>query len=88
MGHLTDTISFGDNSIVARPVCSKCGAPMWLTRIQPDKPSFARRTLECPRCQHSIIEVVELEISLSERQLGRRLAALVLQLISKDAERT
>jgi DNA-directed RNA polymerase subunit RPC12/RpoP len=41
-----------------RPACAKCGAPMWLTRIQPDK--RARRTLECPRCQHRIIEVIEL----------------------------
>ena len=87
MGHFTDSTSLRDNSTVVRPVCSKCGAPMWLTRIQPDKPGFARRTLECPRCHHSMIEVIGLETSLSEHQLGRRLAALILQAISKDAER-
>jgi DNA-directed RNA polymerase subunit RPC12/RpoP len=48
-----------------RPACTKCGAPMWLTRIQPDKPGFARRTLECPRCQRRIIEVIELEKAAS-----------------------
>ena len=45
----------------ARPVCSKCYAPMWLTRIQPDKPGCARRTFECPRCQDQMTEVIELE---------------------------
>lgn len=71
----------------APSMCTMCGAPMWLTRIQPDKPGCARRTLECPRCHQSIVEVVELETPLSERQLGSRLAALILQAIGKDAER-
>jgi DNA-directed RNA polymerase subunit RPC12/RpoP len=44
-----------------RPVCSKCGAPMWLTRIEPDKSGFARRSFECPRCQNQMTEVIELE---------------------------
>jgi DNA-directed RNA polymerase subunit RPC12/RpoP len=49
------------SKVAARPVCSKCGTPMWLTRIQPDKPGCARRTFECPRCQHQMISVIELE---------------------------
>jgi DNA-directed RNA polymerase subunit RPC12/RpoP len=44
-----------------RPVCSKCGAPMWLTRIEPDKSGFARRRFECPQCQHQMTEVIELK---------------------------
>jgi hypothetical protein len=48
-----------------RPVCSKCGAPMWLTRIQPGKPGFARRTLECPQCQNAVTEIIELEKRLA-----------------------
>jgi hypothetical protein len=53
---------FGKESraITVRPVCAKCYTPMWLTRIQPDKPGFARRTFECPRCHHQISEVIEL----------------------------
>jgi hypothetical protein len=43
------------------PVCSKCGTPMWLTRIQPDQPGYARRSLECPCCHHQMTEVIELE---------------------------
>jgi len=34
---------------------------MWLTRIEPDRRGFARRTFECPRCQTKISELVELE---------------------------
>jgi uncharacterized paraquat-inducible protein A len=37
-----------------RPVCSKCGAPMWLIRIEPEKP-------ECPRCQNQMTEIIDLE---------------------------
>jgi DNA-directed RNA polymerase subunit RPC12/RpoP len=44
-----------------RPVCTKCGTPMWLTRIQPDQPGYARRSFECPRCHHQMTEVIELE---------------------------
>jgi ribosomal protein S27AE len=50
-----------DNPTPARPVCSKCGAPMWLIRIEPDKFGFARRTFECPRCQNQVTEVIDLE---------------------------
>ena len=40
------------------PKCAKCGAPMWLAFIEPDKPDHDRRTFECPRCQSEQIEVV------------------------------
>jgi hypothetical protein len=45
----------------ARPVCCKCGAPMWLIRIEPDNAGCARRTFECPRCQNQMTEVIDLE---------------------------
>ena len=55
-------VHFADSPVTTtvRPYCSKCGAPMWLTRIEPDKPGFARRSFECPRCQHQMTEVIEL----------------------------
>ena len=39
---------FVNNSLATpvRPVCSKCGAPMWLIRIEPEKPDYALRTFE------------------------------------------
>jgi len=52
---------FADGTTTVRPVCSTCDTPLWLTRIQPDKPGFLRRTFECPRCQNQIAEVIELE---------------------------
>lgn len=54
---------FIDNSAATpvRPVCSKCGAPMWLIRIEPEKPDRAQRTFECPRCQNQMVEVINLE---------------------------
>ena len=62
MGHFG---TFADGTSISRPVCSQCGAPLWLTRIQPDKPGFARRTFECPRCQNQISEVIQLEKAAS-----------------------
>src|SRR5690348_14025504 len=54
---------FFDNSLAApvRPVCSKCGALMWLIRIEPHKLGCAQRTYECPRCQNQMTDVVNLE---------------------------
>jgi len=57
--------TFADSASIERPACSKCGAPLWLTRIAPDKPGFARRSFECPRCQNQISEVIELEKAAS-----------------------
>jgi ribosomal protein S27AE len=42
-----------DSSETHRPPCPKCGAPMWLTRIEPDHPGVDRRTFECARCEHN-----------------------------------
>jgi DNA-directed RNA polymerase subunit RPC12/RpoP len=61
MVHWADRKIFADGTATMRPVCSKCGAPLWLIRIEPDKPGFARRTFECPRCQSRISEAIELE---------------------------
>jgi DNA-directed RNA polymerase subunit RPC12/RpoP len=36
--------------------CAKCGAPMWLTRIEPD---HDRRTFECQACGNSKTEIVK-----------------------------
>ena len=44
---------------IVHPTCAKCGAPMWLTRIEPDKPSLEKRTFECQACQNEAIEVVK-----------------------------
>jgi hypothetical protein len=38
---------------------SKCGAPMWMTRIEPDGPSLEKRTFECQACQNEAIEIVK-----------------------------
>jgi DNA-directed RNA polymerase subunit RPC12/RpoP len=53
-----------DDNLLAKPeqpVCSKCGAPMWLIRIVPEKAGRAQRTFECPRCQNRMTEVIDLE---------------------------
>jgi DNA-directed RNA polymerase subunit RPC12/RpoP len=44
---------------INRPMCPRCGAQMWIARIEPDEPDHERRTFECPECNHSIIEVVQ-----------------------------
>ncbi len=33
-----------------RPPCSECGAKMWLTRIEPDRPGYEIRTFACTKC--------------------------------------
>jgi hypothetical protein len=37
----------------------KCGAPMWLSRIEPDEPNHDRRTFQCLQCDQSHTEVVK-----------------------------
>ena len=32
---------------IAHPRCARCGAPMWLTRIEPYEPDHDQRTFEC-----------------------------------------
>jgi hypothetical protein len=48
-------------SVFDRPACPKCSGPMDLTRIEPHKPGFDRRSFECPACQHSESSVVKFE---------------------------
>ena len=38
--------------LIGRPKCPKCGIQMALTRIEPDKPDYDRRTFDCPSCDH------------------------------------
>jgi hypothetical protein len=44
---------------IVHPTCAKCGAPMWLTRIEPDEPGLEKRTFECQACQNEAIEIVK-----------------------------
>ena len=44
---------------VLHPACPECGCYMMLDRVEPDKPEYGKRTFECPRCQHSEIEIVK-----------------------------
>jgi hypothetical protein len=44
---------------IVHPTCAKCGAPMWLTRIEPDEPASEQRTFECQACQNEAIEIVK-----------------------------
>jgi DNA-directed RNA polymerase subunit RPC12/RpoP len=41
------------------PKCPKCGAQMWVARVEPDKPDYDKRTYECPACENVIVEVVK-----------------------------
>jgi hypothetical protein len=43
-----------------RSRCENCDAVMWLASIEPDdKSDYDRRTFECPRCQHQMVEIVK-----------------------------
>lgn len=44
---------------IVQPRCAECGAPMWLTRIEPDEPGSEKRTFECQVCQNEAAEVVK-----------------------------
>jgi transposase-like protein len=41
---------------ITHPTCERCGAPMWLTRIEPDRPRHERRTFECKACGKTVVE--------------------------------
>jgi tRNA(Ile2) C34 agmatinyltransferase TiaS len=36
------------------PICPRCGARMWLSRIEPDEPGHDKRTFECPKCENVV----------------------------------
>jgi hypothetical protein len=44
---------------IVHPTCAKCGAPMWLTRIEPDEPGVGKRTFECQACGNSTMDTVK-----------------------------
>ena len=41
------------------PICQKCGASMWLERIESDAPGFDNRTFKCPQCENFVSEIVK-----------------------------
>jgi transposase-like protein len=43
----------------AHPDCPKCGAPMWLARIEPYEADHDQRTFECHTCGNSTTEIVK-----------------------------
>ena len=43
---------------IVHPRCAKCGAPMWLTRLEPDGPGWEKHTFECQACQNEAIDIV------------------------------
>jgi hypothetical protein len=51
--------STSDSQEITHPTCAKGGAPMWMTRIEPDGPSLEKRTFECQACQNEAIEIVK-----------------------------
>jgi len=44
---------------IAHPRCATCGAPMWLTRIEPYEPDHDQRTFECEACGNSTTEIIK-----------------------------
>ena len=44
---------------IERPICMKCEIPMWLGRVQPDKPGYDKRTFECPVCLDVMVVIVK-----------------------------
>ena len=46
-------------AVIDHPPCPKCGLPMWLARIEPDKLDHDLRTFECPSCEHTETKVVK-----------------------------
>jgi hypothetical protein len=44
---------------LVHPVCSVCGARMWVTRIEPEYFGRERHFFTCPRCKYEMSEVVD-----------------------------
>src|ERR1700757_777409 len=47
--------------VIACPSCPKCGTRMLLVHIFSDSPGHDQRTYECPRCEHEVTEIFQLE---------------------------
>jgi ribosomal protein S27AE len=45
--------------VLYQPNCPKCGARMWLARIEPDEPGHDKRIFECPQCESVTSEIVK-----------------------------
>lgn len=45
--------------VLSQPTCPRCGARMWLARIEPDEPGYDKRTFECPPCEETVCEIVK-----------------------------
>jgi transposase-like protein len=43
----------------AHPDCAKCGAPMWLSRIEPYEADHDQRTFECHECGNTTTAIVK-----------------------------
>jgi hypothetical protein len=52
----TNQDAFPDD--IVHPTCARCGAPMWLTRIEPDEPGKQLRNFECQARGNSTNELV------------------------------
>jgi hypothetical protein len=44
---------------IVHPTCVTCGAPTWLTRIEPDAPDHEKWMLECQACGNSTMDTVK-----------------------------
>ena len=44
---------------VNTPKCPRCGSPMKLERIEPEKPQHDRRIFHCGTCGESVSETVK-----------------------------
>ena len=51
--HMNQTPRAGD---VVHPLCARCRAPMWLTRVKDEYPGYERRTFECQACGATMTE--------------------------------
>jgi hypothetical protein len=44
---------------LAHVICERCGSIMLLTKIEPDKPDYDRRTFDCIECNDTVVEIVK-----------------------------
>jgi hypothetical protein len=56
---MTNTPSEQSKDAIRTPDCPRCGKPMHLARIEPDKPEHDRRTFQCETCGEPLSEVVK-----------------------------
>jgi hypothetical protein len=57
--HVTDLQFRSGSSSTYQPACPMCGARMWLSRIEPDRPDHDKRIFECPQCENVVSEIVK-----------------------------